>query len=31
MGMVGFSYEQPISASGADLKLQFGADIRLRG
>ena len=25
-GMVGFSYEQPISASGADLKLQFGAD-----
>ncbi len=27
MGMVGFSYEQPIAASGADLKLQFGADV----
>ena len=26
-GMVGFSYEQPISASGADLKLKIGADI----
>ena len=26
-GMVGFSYEQPISASGAHLKLQIGADI----
>lgn len=25
-GMVGFSYEQPLTASGADLKLQFGAD-----
>ena len=25
-GMVGFSYERPLSASGADLKLQFGAD-----
>ena len=26
-GMVGFSYEQPISASGAHLKLKIGADI----
>lgn len=26
-GMVGFSYERPLSASTADLKLQFGADV----